>query len=197
VRPARKIRNAVGVAILALVAGCVLFPGSIEEGLPKLRDKLPETTKVYLPSPLNPRGGFLYTRNAQVVADEFKAAFVKRGISVTMPDKRSKGTPDVIAQAKTNKCDVVLFTQILEWNYGDAGFSGIGGRDEVTISTMLMDVVLERVLTRATIRVANGIGRSSLGGNDEPSVVVAPIVEKYVNSLFEDKDKGKSKDKDE
>ena len=183
----QKIRYIIGISVSALVAGCVLLPGSIEEGLPKLRDKLPETTRVYLPNPLNPHGGFLYTRNAQVVAGEFKAAFEKRGISVTMPDKRSKQTPDVIAQAKTNKCDVVLVTRIIEWNYGDAGFTGIGGRDEVTISTMLMDPVLERVLTRATIRVSNGIGRSPPGGNDAPNVAVAPIIEKYVNSLFPEK----------
>ena len=183
----QRIRYMVGCVALALAAGCVLFPGSIEEGLPKLRDKLPETTRVYLPSPLNPNGGFLYTRNAQVVAGQFKAAFEKRGISVTMPDKRSGETLDIIAQAKTNKCDVVLITQILEWNYGDAGFTGIGGRDEVTISTMLMDPVLERVLSRATIQVYNGIGRSSFGGNNDPSTVVAPIIEKYVNSLFPEK----------
>lgn len=189
-RTLQKIRYMIGISALAIVAGCVLFPGSIEEGLPKLRDKLPETTRVYLPSPLNPHGGFLYTRNAQVVASEFKAAFEKRGISVTMPDKRSKETPDIIAQAKTNKCDVVLVTQILEWNYGDAGFTGFGGRDEVTLSTMLMDPVLERVLTRATIRVYNGIGRSQFGGSDNPNEVVAPIIEKYVNSLFSEK-KGK------
>ena len=184
-----RIRYVASAVLLALATGCVFFPGSIEEGLPKLRDKLPETTKVYLPRPLNPRGGFLYTRNAQVVANEFKAAFEKRGISVTMPDKRSKETSDIMAQAKTNKCDVVLVTQILEWNYGDAGFSGFGGRDEVTLSTMLMDPVLERVLTRATIQVNNGIGRSPAGGNDSPSVAVAPIIEKYVNSLFQEKKK--------
>jgi hypothetical protein len=188
-RTLQKIRFFTGIAALALVAGCVLFPGSIEEGLPKLRDKLPETTRVYLPSPLNPNGGFLYTRNAQVVAGEFKAAFEKRGISVAMPDKRSKETQtlDIMAQAKTNKCDVVLVTQILEWNYGDTGFTGFGGRDEVTLSTMLLDPVLERVLTRATIRVYNGIGRSPPGGSDNPNEAIAPIIEKYVNSLFPEK----------
>ena len=175
------------MGLLAAAAGCALFPGAIEEGLPKLRDKLPESTKVYLPRPLNPRGGFLYTRKAQVVADEFKAAFDTRGISVVMPDRRSGDQADVIALAKTNSCDVVLFVQILEWNYGDAGFSGVGGRDEVTLSTMLMDPDHERVLSRATVYVRNGIGLSAAGGSDTPNATVAPIIEKYVNSLFPEK----------
>ena len=172
---------------LLLAAGCVLFPGTIEEGLPKLRDKLPDTAKVYLASPLNPRGGFLYTRNAQIVVDEFKTAFERRGISVTVPKKRS-GTPkDVLAKAVSNGCDVVMITQILNWSYGEAGFTGIGGRDEVTLSVMLMDPVKDRVLTRATIYVRNGIGRSQFGGQDDPSKSVAPIIGKYVNSLFSDR----------
>ena len=165
-----------------------MFPGSIEEGLPKLRDKLPETTKVYLPCPLNPCGGYLYTRNAQIVVDEFKAAFARRGIDVVVPARRSGKNPDVIAQAKTNGCDVVLFSQIQEWNYGDAGFSGLGGRDEVTLSVMLMDPVKERVMTRATIYVRNGLGRSRMGGSDTPGEAVAPVIGKYVDSLFPPKD---------
>ncbi len=183
----RKTRDIILFVALAVASGCALFPGSIEEGLPKLRDRLPETTKVYLPRPLNPRGGFMYTRNAQIVTDEFKAAFEKRGISVTMPEKRSGKQIDIYAQAKTNKCDVVLITQIVEWNYGEAGFSGIGGRDEVTLSTMLIDPNLDRVLTRATIFVRNGIGRSRPGGNDDPKETVAPIIQKYVDSLFVEK----------
>ena len=182
-----KIRDVFLFAAVAAAAGCAMFPGSIEEGLPKLRDKLPETTRVYLPRPLNPRGGFLYTRNAQIVTDEFRKAFESRGISVAMPDRRSGKQPEIYAQAKTNKCDVVLITQILEWNYGEAGFSGIGGRDEVTLSTMLVDPNLDRVLTRATIFIRNGIGRSSPGGNDNPNETVAPIIRKYVDSLFVEK----------
>lgn len=179
-----KARTVLSAALLAIAAGCALFPGAIEEGIPKLRDKLPETTKVYLSSPLNPRGGFLYTRNAQIVVDEFKAAFDKRGIQVTVPGRRSGEPSTVLAKARTNGCDVVLFTQIVEWNYGDAGFSGLGGRDEVTLSVMLMDAVSERVLTRATIYVRNGIGRSRPGGNDSPNDAVSPIIAKYVESLF-------------
>ena len=185
----RRLRDILLALALPLSAGCVLFPGTIEEGLPKLRDKLPETTKVYLASPLNPRGGFLYTRNAQLVVDEFKGAIEHRGISVTVPKKRSGKPSDVFGKARTNGCDVVVFTQILSWNYGEAGFTGIGGRDEVTLSVMLMDPVKERVLTRATIRVSNGIGRSRFGGEDEPSRVVAPIIGKYVDSLFPERKK--------
>ncbi len=172
------------VAALALAAGCALFPGSIEEGLPKLRDKLPETTKVYLPCPINPRGGFLYTRNAKLVVDAFAAALKQRGVATVLSDRRSGKQPDVLALARTNGCDVVLFSQILEWNYGEAGFSGFGGRDEVTLSVMLMDATNELVLTRATLYVRNGIGRSRAGGSAAPSEAVTPIIGKYVDSLF-------------
>ena len=180
----RKLRHVLALLAAALLAGCVLFPGTIEEGLPKLRDRLPETTRVYLPSPLNPRGGFLYTRNAQIVAQAFKGAFERRGIAVTMPERRSGAQPTVLAQARSNGCDVVLFTQIQRWDYGEAGFSGFGGRDEVTLGVTLMDVAKERVLTRATIYVRNGIGRSPPGGNDDPAESVTPILDKYVESLF-------------
>ena len=184
----RRLRTLLWIAAFALMAGCALFPGSIEEGLPKLRDKLPETTKVYLPCPLNPRGGFLYTRNANLVVDAFAAALKRRGIASVLADKRSGKQPDVLAQARTNGCDVVLFSQIQEWNYGEAGFSGFGGRDEVTLSVMLMDATKERVLTRATLYVRNGIGQSRVGGGDSPKDAVAPIIGKYVDSLFPPKD---------
>ena len=180
----RRLRTMLWTVALSLMAGCALFPGSIEEGLPKLRDKLPETTKVYLPCPINPRGGFLYTRNAKLVVDAFAAALKQRGIATVLADKRSGQQPDVLAQARTNGCDVVLFSQIQEWNYGDAGFSGFGGRDEVTLSVMLMDATKERVLTRATLYVRNGIGRSRVGGSAAPSEAVSPIIGKYVDSLF-------------
>lgn len=172
------------VALLLLMAGCVLFPGTIEEQLPKLRDKLPESTRVYIPNPLNPQGGFLYTRNAQVIVDEFRHAFAARGISVHIPDRRSGSRRSVAEDAMTNKCDVVLFTNIESWEYGEAGFSGFGGRDEVTLSVVLADPARDRILSRSRIYVANGIGRSSFGGNDNPGEVVAPIIRKYVFSLF-------------
>ncbi len=184
----RRPHTMLWIAALSLMAGCALFPGSIEEGLPKLRDKLPETTKVYLPCPLNPRGGFLYTRNANLVADAFAAALKRRGIATVLADRRSGKQPDVLAQARTNGCDVVLFSQIQEWDYGEAGFSGFGDRDEVTLSVMLMDATKERVLTRATLYVRNGIGRSRVGGGDSPKEAVTPIIGKYVDSLFPPKD---------
>lgn len=176
------------VLMLALVAGCAFFSGDIEEGMPKLRDKLPESTKVYLANALNPRGGRLYARNGQLVVDEFRAAFKARGISVTVPDRRSGVTVDVLEDARTNGCDVVVFTQVLRWDYGEAGFTGLGGRDEVYLSVLLMRPETQRVVTRANIRVYNGIGHSPAGGNDDPGESVSPIIRKYVDSLFKDRD---------
>ena len=185
----RRLRDILLATGLAAAAGCALFPGTIEEGLPKLREKLPETTRVYLPRPLNPRGGYLYTRNAQIVADEFKRAFERRGIAVVMDERRTKDPHAAPGLARTNACDVVLYTQIVKWDYGEAGFSGIGGRDEVTLDVMLMDAARQRVLTRAKIYINNGIGRSSPGGNDDPAAAVAPIISKYVDSLFPERKK--------
>lgn len=167
-----------------LLAGCAGLSGDIEEGLPKLRDKLPETTKVYLACPLKPNGGRLYSRNGQLVVDEFKAAFTARGISVKVDDRRSGGTTDVLDAAVANGCDLVVFSQVLSWQYGEAGFSGFGGRDEVLLSVMLMRPDTRRVVTRANLRIVNGVGRSPVGGNDDPRGSISPIIFKYVKSLF-------------
>ena len=174
-------------ALLLLAGGCAFFSGSIEEQLPKLRDKLPETSRVYLANPLNPNGGFLYTRNGNLVVNEFRRAFERRGIAVTAAARRGVERSSVRAEAKTNDCTVAVFSEILSWSYGDAGFSGFGGRDEVVLSVMLMNPATERVTTRARLTIANGIGKSAVGGNDSPGEVVAPIIQKYVDSLFPEK----------
>ncbi len=173
---------------LLFFAGCVLFPGEIEEGLPRLRDKLPETTKVFLACPRNAGGGYLNSRNARVLANEFKAAFAARGIAVKL-DERKPGTLEAdLMEAATNGCEVAVCTQVLAWNYGDAGFSGKGNRDEVLIAVMLMRPETRRVITRAKLHVTNGIGRSAAGGTEGPGESIAPIIYKYVNSLFPPKE---------
>ncbi len=175
---------------ITMFAGCMMSPGEIEEGLPKLRDKLPITTKVYLARPLNRNGAWLYERSEYTVMDAFRTAMTNRGIVVTSPpvpkkvQKRPMTREKLFEMAKKKKQDVVLFVQITKWEYGDAGFSGFGGRDEVTMSVMWIDPNKERVITRSGIKVVNSIGKSPFGGGSAEETV-SPIIQKYIDKIFD------------
>ena len=173
--------------LAAFAAGCAMFSGTIEDGIPKLRDKLPVTARIYVACPTGANGLSLHTRNARIVATEFSKAFAARGVVAVTPPERTGNIQDALGKAKAENCDKVLFTRILDWEYGDAGFSGVGGRDEVVLSAVLMDVETERILYRARLYVNNGIGRSAAGGGT-PEEAVAPVILKYVRSLFPPED---------
>ena len=147
------------LAFLPLFAGCAYLSGwmagSIDEGIPKLRDKLPRTTKVYLSDPVNANGRPLHARNFKQVSNAFGKALDEIGVSHS---------------AKTNGCDVTFHVIVDSWEYGDAGFSGIGDRDAVEMSVVVMRREPNRVLTRSSLFARN----------------LDLLVKRYVEGLFKD-----------
>ena len=131
-------------AAAVLLAGCAAFDrwtaGSVEEGVPKLRERLPRTAKIYLADPVNANGYVLHARNRRRVEEAFGNAFAKLG---------------VYHSVKTNGCDVSFHVGIDRWEYGDAGFAGTGDRGAVSMSVMVRDVKTGRVLTRASLFARN------------------------------------------
>lgn len=132
------------VAAAALVAGCASFEewtaGSIEEGIPKLAERLPRTTKVHLDDPVNVNGYMLHARNRRQIEEAFGNAFARLG---------------VYHSSKTNGCDVSVHVGVDRWEYGEAGFAGEGGRDAVSMSVMVRSLKTNRVLTRASLFARN------------------------------------------
>lgn len=132
------------VAALPLLIGCASMSewmaGSIAEGIPKLRNRLPRTVKVHFADPVNIRGYALHERNRRQVQDAFGKAFDVLGVSHSL---------------ETNGCDHTLHVVVESWEYGDSGFLGDGDRDEVSMSVMLQNRSTERILTRASLYARN------------------------------------------
>ena len=128
------------VASIPFFAGCAAvsgwMSGSITEGIPKLRKKLPRTAKVHFADPVNARGYALHERSRKQVQDAFGKAFDALGVSHSL---------------KTNGCTHVLSVVVENWEYADAGFLGEGDRDEVSMAVMLQNADTDRVLTRASL----------------------------------------------
>lgn len=128
------------VFAIPLLFGCATMSGwmsgSITEGIPKLRKKLPLTTKIHFADPVNARGYALHERNRKQVQDAFEKAFDALGVSHS---------------TETNGCDHTLHVLVENWEYGDSGFLGSGDRDEVSMSVMLRNNKTDRVLTRASL----------------------------------------------
>ena len=131
-------------AAIPLLMGCVAvsgwMSGSIAEGIPKLRDKLPRTVKVHFADPVNVRGFALHERNRKQVQDAFGRAVDALGVSHS---------------AETNGCDYTLHVVVDNWEYGDSGFLGDGARDAVSMSVMLQNRDTGRILTRASLCARN------------------------------------------
>ena len=155
----QRIRLRLVAALLPLLAGCAVvsgwMAGYIDEGIPKLRNRLPRTSKVYLDSPVNANGTKLHARNSKQVHGAFGKALDGIGVSHS---------------SKTNGCDVSLHVVVDGWEYGDAGFAGIGDRDAVTLSVIVMNRNTNRVLTRSSLFARN----------------LDLLVKRYVEKLFED-----------
>lgn len=127
---------------LFMLAGCVsikgMMAGSITEGIPKLRDKLPRTEKIHFADPVNARGYVLHERNRKQVQDAFGKAFDGLGVSHS---------------TETNGCSCTLHVVVDSWEYSDSGFLGSGDRDDIVMSVILLNTETDRVLTRATLEV--------------------------------------------
>lgn len=149
----------VAAALLPLFAGCAAISGwmagEIEEGIPKLRDRLPRTAKIHLADPVNANGYQLHARSRRQVENAFGKAFDAIGVSHS---------------SVTNGCDVAFHVVVDGWEYGDAGFSGIGDRDAVSMSVTVMNRKNNRVLTRSSLFARN----------------LDLLVKRYVETLFED-----------
>ena len=149
----------VAAALLPLFAGCAAISGwmagSIEEGIPKLRDRLPRTTKVYFADPVNANGYQLHARSRKQVQQAFGKAFDAMGVAHA---------------SVTNGCAVAFHVVVEDWAYGDAGFSGIGDRDAISMSVVVMNRQNNRVLTRSSLFARN----------------LDLLVKRYVETLFAD-----------
>jgi hypothetical protein len=128
------------LAVVPFLVGCASIEGwmagTISEGIPKMRDRLPRTVKVYFADPVNVRGYVLHERSRKQVQDAFGKAFDALGVSHSL---------------KTNGCTHVLSVVVENWEYADAGFLGEGDRDEVSMAVMLQNADTDRVLTRASL----------------------------------------------
>ncbi len=134
------IRRIALAAALPALAGCALvggwMAGTVEEGIPKLRDRLPRTSRVHLANPVNANGYQLHARSRRQVERAFGSALDGLGVAHS---------------SKTNGCDVSLHVVVDSWEYGDAGFAGFGDRDAVEMSVVVMRLDTRRALTRASL----------------------------------------------
>lgn len=132
------------IAIVPVVVGCASvegwMAGSITEGIPKMRDKLPRTAKIHFADPVNARGYALHERNRKQVQEAFGKAFDALGVSHSI---------------ETNGCSHVINVVVENWEYGDSGFLGNGDRDEISMAVMLQNADTDRVLTRASLYARN------------------------------------------
>ena len=132
------------IAFVPFIVGCASvegwMAGSITEGIPKMRDRLPRTAKIHFADPVNARGYALHERNRKQVQDAFGKAFDALGVSHS---------------TETNGCSHILNVVVENWEYGDAGFLGKGDRDEVSMAVMLQNADTDRVLTRASLYARN------------------------------------------
>ena len=130
--------------LLPLFAGCAAISGwmagSIDEGIPKLRHRLPRTSKVHIADPVHANGYQLHARSRGQRERAFGRALDGIGVAHS---------------ARTNGCDIVLHVVVDKWEYGDAGFMGQGDRDAITMSVVVMRQDTKRVLTRSSLFARN------------------------------------------
>jgi len=177
--------------VLAAGAGCATvkeavqnaFYDKIEYGLPKPVEPLRTPAGVYLARPLGAPRQDLYDRNAESLVAAFRRAFEAHG-ERTVADTTAGGDfRGALAEARAASCDYLVMMRITRWEYGSAGFSGPGGRDDVDFDVLVADVKTAAVLSRASIEISNGFGRSAPGGTDAQDASV-PVVARYVGHLF-------------
>lgn len=175
------------VFALAAGAGCETvknaFYDKIEYGLPKLVKPLRTPAAVYLVRPLGAPRQDLYDRNAESLVAAFRRAFETHGERTVIDTTAGNDFRGALAEAQAAACDYLVMMRIARWEYGSAGFSGPGGRDNIDFDVLVADVKTGFVLSRASIKISNGFGRSMPGGNDAQDTS-APVIRRYVNHLF-------------
>jgi hypothetical protein len=132
------------IALVPFIVGCASvegwMAGSITEGIPKMRNRLPRTVKVHFADPVNIRGYVLHERNRKQVQEAFGKAFDALGVSHS---------------TETNGCSHKLNVVVESWKYGESGFLGPGERDEISMAVVLQNADTDRVLTRASLYARN------------------------------------------
>jgi hypothetical protein len=155
----RILLRVASVVLWLSVSGCAGIAdwaaGSITEGIPKLRERLPRTAKIHLADPVNARGYALHERSRRQIWEAFRKAFDSIGVAHS---------------STANGCSHAIYVAVDGWAYGDSGFFGGGGRDEVSMSVMLQRLDTERILSRASLHAYN----------------LDLLAERYVKSIFED-----------
>lgn len=139
----RVLLKTVLVAVMFL-SGCATIEGwmagTITEGIPKMRDRLPRTVKIYFADPVNARGYELHEGNRRRVQDSFDKAL---------------DALRVAHSTKTNGCSHVLHVVVDNWHYGDGAFFGLGESERVDMSVMLQDLKTDHVLNRAALSASD------------------------------------------
>jgi hypothetical protein len=139
----RILLNIIVAAALA-AAGCAAMnewtAGRIDEGIPKLRQRLPRTVKVHFSDPVNTRGVVLHERTRKQVQAAFCKAFDELGVQCS---------------PETNGCTHVISVVVGNWEYSDSGFFGPGDRDEISMAVMLQNAETQRVVSRASLHARN------------------------------------------
>jgi hypothetical protein len=129
------------LSAIPLMAGCAALEewtaGSITQGIPKMRAKIPSGAKVYFADPVNINGYLLHERGRKQVQDAFVRAFSSSGARYSL-------APD--------GCSHAIYVVVERWEYGDGGFLGSGDRDCVDMEVLVRDIKTSRVLTRASLR---------------------------------------------
>ena len=123
------------IFVVLLCAGCQTNL-VIEEGIPKMHKPLPKETKVFLVGPALENADVQFERSPAKITRAFKKGLSDFGIDVLTPKKRLETKEAAFDEAKKNKCDVILYVTIESWGYADAGFSGIGARDEIVLKVI-------------------------------------------------------------
>lgn len=115
--------------ILTLMFFCRLFagcwtPGEICENLPKHRDRYPAGTAFYV-AETEPR-----------VRETLETALKKKGFRVTKTREEAL---------------LALVTEVLSWEYNEAGFSGFRNRDHMRLAIRVEEVKTDRVVSRTQV----------------------------------------------
>ena len=112
---------------LALLALCGCWtPGSVEEVLPKHRDKFPAGSS------------FFVAQTERRVESALKRALRARGFDVK--DNREEA-------------DLVMTAKVTAWEYNDAGFSGFRDRDDMLLVITVVDRKTKFVKARSNVMV--------------------------------------------
>lgn len=171
-----------------LVFAVLFFAGCqtnlvIEDGIPKMHTRLAKETKVFLIGPALENADVQFERSPAKITRAFKKTLSDFGIKVFTPKKRIETKESAFDEAKKHKCDVILYVTVESWGYADAGFSGIGARDDIVLKVMFLNLETQRVLERASVMLVNGFFKQRMVNINETSA--ANLLEGFTRKFFD------------